>query len=86
MKLERGTVAFVLGSIRKVNCMFSIDLREEYFQFPVLLEYWLYLRFCLEGRVFQFRPLCFGLSTAMQGFTRVFALVLQGCVPSLLPG
>ena len=34
-----------------------------------------YLRFCFEGRVYQFRALCFGLSLALQVFTRVFTLI-----------
>ena len=38
-----------------------------------LLRKW--LRFVSEGSVLQFRVLCFGLSTAPQVFTRVFATV-----------
>ena len=33
------------------------------------------MRFTSEGTVYQFRALCFGLSTAPQVFTRVFAVV-----------
>ena len=33
------------------------------------------MRFTSEGTVYQFRALCFGLSTALQVFTRVFAVV-----------
>ena len=57
--------------------MFSIDLKEAYFQIPIHLDSWPYLRFCLEGRVYQFRALCFGLSSALQVFTRVFSLILE---------
>ena len=36
-----------------------------------------YLRFCLRRHVYQFRALCFGLSTAPHLFTRVIALVSE---------
>ena len=36
---------------------------------------WKLLRFMSEGTVYQFRALCFGLSTAPQVFTRVFTVV-----------
>ena len=55
--------------------MFSIDLKDAYFQIPVHPKSRLYLRFCLEGRVYQFHTLCFSLSMAPQEFTRVFSLV-----------
>ena len=57
--------------------MFSIDLKDVYFHIPVHPESQRYLRFCLYGRFYQYRALCFGLSTAPQVFTRVFALVLE---------
>ena len=43
----------------------------------LLPDYWPFLRFCLEGQVYQFRALCFDLSTAPLVFTRVFALVSE---------
>ena len=71
------TVASVLGSIRKGDWMFSIDLMDTNFQIPVHPESLPYLRFCLEGRFYQFCALCFGLSTAPQVFTRIFALISE---------
>ena len=57
--------------------MFSIALKDAYFQIPVHPESWPFLCFCLGRRVFQFHALCFGLSTALQVFTGVFALVSE---------
>ena len=71
-KFQMETMTSVLGYIRKKDWMFSIDLKDVYFQIPVHPESPLFLRFCLEGRVYQFRALCFGLSTAPQVFTSVF--------------
>ena len=46
-----------------------------YFQIPIHPSSRKLLRFTSEGTVYQFRALCFGLSTAPQVFTRVFAAV-----------
>ena len=74
-KFQMETMASVFGSIWKGDWMLSIDLKDAYFQIPVHPESRPFLRFCLEGWVYQFRALCFGLSMAPQVFTRVFALV-----------
>ena len=55
--------------------MASIDLWEAYLQVPVQPESRPFLRFVSKGRVFQFKALCFGLSTAPQVFSRVMAPV-----------
>ena len=55
--------------------MVSIDLKDAYFQIPIHPESRKYLRFVFAGTVYQFRALCFGLSTAPQVFTRVFTQV-----------
>ena len=46
-----------------------------YFQTPIHRSSRKLLRFTSEGTVYQFRALCFRLSTAPQVFTRVFAVV-----------
>ena len=53
-KFQIETVASVLRAIRKGDWMFSIDLKDEYFQIPVHPESRPFLRFCLEGQVYQF--------------------------------
>ena len=55
--------------------MAFIDLREAYLQVPVNLESRCFLRFVAHGRTYQFKALCFGLSTAPQVFTGVMAPV-----------
>ena len=69
------TAATVLSSVRKGDFMASIDLKDAYFQIPVHRNYRKFLRFVCKGVVYQFKVLCFGLSTAPQVFTRVFELV-----------
>ena len=63
----------VLQSLRPGDWMASLDLKDAYLQVPVCPESRCYLRFCVGEEVWQFRALCFGLSTAPQVFTRVMA-------------
>ena len=65
----------VLLSARQGDWMASIDLKEAYLQVPVHPESRPFLRFVSKGHVFQFKALCFGLSTAPQVFSRVIAPV-----------
>ena len=65
----------VLRSIRPGDWMVSPDLQDAYLQVPVHHDSRRYLRFVVEGRTYQFRVLCFGLSTAPQVFTRIMAPV-----------
>ena len=69
------TVASVLLSVREGDFLASLDLKDEYFQIPIHGSSRKLLRFMSEGTVYQFKALCFGLSTAPQVFTRVFAAV-----------
>ena len=55
--------------------MGSIDLREAYLQVPVRPASRHFLRFMFRDTVYQFKALCFGLSTALQVFTWVMAPV-----------
>ena len=55
--------------------MASFDLREAYLQVPVHPASRHFLRFLLRDTVYQFKALCFGLSTAPQVFTWVMAPV-----------
>ena len=67
------TVASVLSSVRGGDFLASIDLRDAYFQIPIHRSSRKWLRFLSGGVVYQFKALCFGLSTAPQVFTKVFA-------------
>ena len=74
-KFRMETVQSVLGSIRRNDWMFSIDLKDAYLQVPMHSSSRRYLRFVTPAGVFQFKALCFGLTTAPQVFTRVMAPV-----------
>ena len=74
-RFKMETVASVLLSVREGDFLASLDLKDVYFQIPVHPSLRKLLRFTSEGTVYQFRALCFGLSTAPQVYTRVFAAV-----------
>ena len=63
----------VLQSLCPGGWMASLDLKDAYRQVPVHPESRCYLRFCVGEEVWQFRALCFGLSTTPQTFTHVMA-------------
>ena len=65
----------VLNSIRPGDWMISLDLQDAYLQVPVHHDSRRFLRFVVDGKPFQFRVLCFGLTTAPQVFTRIMAPV-----------
>ena len=72
---QMETIESFLLSVRPGDWMASIDLREAYLQVPVHLKSRPFLCFVTNGQVYQFKALCFGLSTATQVFIRVMARV-----------
>ena len=72
---QMETIQSVLLSVRQGDWMASIDLKEAYLQVLVHPASRHFLRFVFRGQVYQFKALCFGLSTAPQVFTRVMAPV-----------
>ena len=72
---QMETIQSVLLSVRQGDWMASIDLTEAYLQVPIHPSSRHLLRFVFRDQVYQFKALCFGLSTAPQVFTRVMAPV-----------
>ena len=69
------TLQSVLLSVQSGDWMVFIDLKDAYLQIPMHPDSRKYLRFVALNQVFQFKALCFGLSTAPQDFTRVMTPV-----------
>ena len=74
-RFHMETPQSVLNSIRPGDWMISLDLQDAYLQVPVHHNSRRYLRFVVAGEPYQFRVLCFGLTTAPQVFTRIMAPV-----------
>lgn len=69
------TVKTVMAAVRAHDWMTTIDLKDAYLQIPVHPDSRKFLRFIWKGHHFQFKTLCFGLSTAPQVFTRMMSPV-----------
>ncbi|XP_066982660.1 uncharacterized protein [Macrobrachium rosenbergii] len=74
-KFHMKTSQSVLRSVRRDNWMISADLKDAYLQVPIHQESRKFLRSSGSTGTFQFRVLCFGLTTAPQVFTRVMSPV-----------
>ena len=74
-RFHMETPRSVLNSIRPGDWMISLDLQDAYLQVPVHHDLRRFLRFVVDGKPFQFRVLCFGLTTVPQVFTRIMAPV-----------
>ena len=74
-RFHMETPRSVLNSIRPGDWMISLDLQDAYLQVPVHHDLRRFLRFVVDWKPFQFRVLCFGLTTAPQVFTRIMAPV-----------
>ena len=72
-KFHMETIQSVLLSVRRGNWMVSIDLKDAYLQVPIHPSSRKYLRFVAGGKAYQFRVLCFGLTTSPEVFTKVMA-------------
>ena len=72
-RFHMETPQSVLRSICQGDWMISLDLQDAYLQVPIHPESRRYLRFMMGGVPYQFKVLCFGLTTAPQVFTRLMA-------------
>ena len=65
----------VRNAILPKDWTFSIDLTDAYLHVPIHVTSRKFLRFCLKGKVFQFRALPFGLATSPFDFTRLMLAI-----------
>ena len=65
----------ILRAVQRFDWMISFDLKDAYLQVPIYPDSRKFLRFMVGDTVYQFRALCFGLSTSPQVFTRVMTPV-----------
>jgi ribonuclease HI len=70
------TLQLVLQQLQKGDWLASLDLKDAYFHVPIHPDYRKYMRFEFLGKVFQFKVLPFGLSTAPRVFTKILAPIV----------
>ena len=81
---QMETVASIRRAIPPGAWAVSIDLMDAYLHIPIHPASRKYLRFSLEGTIYQFRALPFGISTAPFVFTNLMEIV-AGHIRSLGP-
>ncbi|XP_069129272.1 uncharacterized protein [Argopecten irradians] len=66
----------IIASVREGMWATSVDLRDAYFHIPIKKSARKFLRFTCNGKVFQFRAMPFGLTTAPLVFTKLLQVVV----------
>ena len=70
------TARLLRASIDPGDYAVSIDLKDAYLHVPMHLNTRKYLRFALEGKVYTFRAMPFGIATAPWAFTKIMTAVM----------
>ena len=68
-KFKMETPETIRTSLQQGEWVTSIDFKDAYFYIPIQEQSRKYLRFHVQGRIYQFKVLPFGLSTAPMEFT-----------------
>jgi hypothetical protein len=75
---------FKMETFRKIkqalktgDWVITLDLKDAYFHVPIFHHHRQYLRFCFQGRHYQFKVIPFGLAVAPRVFTKVMAVIGQ---------
>jgi len=74
-KFSMETLQSIWSALMPGNYAFSLDLQDAYFHIPIHRSHRKFLRFVVGGRVYQFRALPFGLSSAPWIFTQIMSQV-----------
>lgn len=69
------TMTKVLNLVKQGDWSFSLDLSDAYLHIPIFPKHRKYLRFCVQGVVYQFKVLCFGPTSAPRVFTKIISVV-----------
>ncbi|VDI47874.1 Hypothetical predicted protein [Mytilus galloprovincialis] len=69
------TISKVLNLVKQGDWAISLDLKDAYFHIKVFKNHRKYLRFSVQGQVYQFKALCFGPTSSPRVFTKVVSVV-----------
>ncbi|MCG7876485.1 MAG: reverse transcriptase domain-containing protein [Candidatus Thiodiazotropha endolucinida] len=72
---KMDTMTKVLNLVKPNDWAISLDLSEAYLHVPIFRSHRKFLRFCIAGRCYQWKCLCFGPTTAPRVFTKVMSVV-----------
>jgi hypothetical protein len=66
------TAQSIRQQISPLDWVVTLDMKDAYFHIPVHKDFQKYLKFSIQGVVYQFIAMCFGLAPAPLIFTKVF--------------
>ncbi len=69
------TLSTVLNLVKMGDQAISLDLRDAYYHIGIHPKHQPYLRFCVQGKAYQFKALCFGPTSAPRVFSKIIAVV-----------
>lgn len=72
---KMDTISKVLNLVKQGDWAISLDLKDAYFHIKVFKNHRKYLRFSVQGQVYQFKALCFGPTSSPRVFTKVVSVV-----------
>ena len=72
---KMDTLIKVINLVKPKDWAVSIDLKDAYFHVPIYKHHRQYLRFCIQGRAYQFRAMCFRPTQAPRVFTKIVSVV-----------
>ena len=70
------TLQSIISIMRPGVWLASVDLKDAYFHVPITRRHWKYLRFKINGVVYQYKVTPFGLSLAPLLFTKVLLVIV----------
>lgn len=65
----------VLKLVQQGDWAISVDLKDAYLHIPMYPPHKKYLRFCIQGKAYQFNCLCFGPTVAPRAFTKLVTVI-----------
>ncbi|CAC5394844.1 unnamed protein product [Mytilus coruscus] len=72
---KMDTLTKVLTFVKPQDWALSLDLKDAYLHVPIHKSNLKYLRFCIQGNMYQFVALCFGPSQAPRAFTKIVTVI-----------
>ena len=72
---KMDTLNKVINLVKLKDWAISIDLSNAYLHVPLFPKHRQYLRFCIQGRCYQWKTLCFGPTSAPRVFTKIVSVV-----------
>ena len=69
------TLIKVLNLVKPNDWAIFLDLKDAYLHVPIHKSHRKHLRFCIQGKVYQFVALCFGPTQSPRCFTKIISVV-----------